>query len=127
MVAKSFPVLFVAPESVSEAVLASGLLKKLHDEAPNPRFTIVANRQLAPLYRDMPKVEQIMVTERKASGRRWFGLMGPVRARWAAPQRLPYLPRREPCMAPPQTLGAAGRLVRTGLIENSTANSLQDS
>jgi ADP-heptose:LPS heptosyltransferase len=90
MVAKSFPVLFVAPESVSEAVLASGLLKKLHDEAPNPRFTIVANRQVAPLYRDMPKVEQIMVTERKASGRRWFGLMGPVRAqRWALVVDLP--------------------------------------
>lgn len=84
MVAKSFPVLFVAPEGVSEAVLASGLLKKLHDEAPNPRFTIIATRQVAPLYADMPKVERIVVTERKASGRRWFGIMGPMRAqRWA--------------------------------------------
>jgi len=84
MATKAFPVLFVAPESVSEAVLASGLLRKLHDEAPNPRFTIVATRQVAPLYADMPKVESIIVTERKASGRRWFGLMGPLRARrWA--------------------------------------------
>ncbi|HLY79333.1 MAG TPA: glycosyltransferase family 9 protein [Caulobacteraceae bacterium] len=84
MAAKSFPVLFVAPEGVSEAVLASGLLKKLHDEAPNPRFTIIANRSVAPLYADMPKVERIVVTERKASGRRWFGVLGPVRAqRWA--------------------------------------------
>jgi len=84
MAAKSFPVLFVAPESVSEAVLASGLLKKLHDEAPNPRFTIIANRSVAPLYADMPKVERVIVTERKASGRRWFGVMGPMRAqRWA--------------------------------------------
>ena len=84
MAAKSFPVLFVAPEGVSEAVLASGLLKKLHDEAPNPRFTIVANRQVAPLYADMPKLERIIVTERRPSGRRWFGLMGPLRARrWA--------------------------------------------
>jgi ADP-heptose:LPS heptosyltransferase len=84
MAAKAFPVLFVAPEGVSEAVLASGLLKKLHDEAPNPSFTIVATSQVAPLYADMPKVERIIVTERKASGRRWFGLMGPLRARrWA--------------------------------------------
>ena len=84
MAAKSFPVLFVAPEGLSEAVLASGLLKKLHDEAPNPRFTIIATRQVAPLYADMPKVERIVVTERKASGRRWFGIMGPMRAqRWA--------------------------------------------
>ena len=59
----------------------SGLLKKLHDEAPNPRFTIVANRRVAPLYADMPKVERIVVTERKGSARRWFGLLGPMRAR----------------------------------------------
>jgi ADP-heptose:LPS heptosyltransferase len=65
-------------------VLASGLLKKLHDEAPNPRFTIIANRSVAPLYAEMPKVERVIVTERKASNRRWFGVMGPMRAqRWA--------------------------------------------
>jgi radical SAM superfamily enzyme YgiQ (UPF0313 family) len=52
-------------------------------------------------------------------------LMGPVRTRWAAPQRLPYLPKREPGSTSPQTLG--GRLVHSGLIENSTANPLQDS
>ena len=84
MAAKTFPVLFIAPGDVSEAVLASGLLKKLHDEAPNPRFTIVANRKVAPLYADMPKVEQVVVTDRRHSGRRWFGLFGPLRARrWA--------------------------------------------
>jgi ADP-heptose:LPS heptosyltransferase len=84
MASKAFPVLFVAPEGVSEAVLASGLLKKLHDEAPNPRFTIVANRQVAPLFAEMPKVEQVVITQRKASGGRWFGLLGPLRARrWA--------------------------------------------
>jgi len=54
MAGKSFPVLFIAPTSVSEAVLASGLLKKLHDEAPNPSFTIIANRAVAPLFAEMP-------------------------------------------------------------------------
>jgi ADP-heptose:LPS heptosyltransferase len=84
MAAKIFPVLYIAPGDVSEAVLASGLLKKLHDEAPNPRFTIVANRKVAPLYADMPKVEHVVVTDRRHSGRRWFGLFGPLRARrWA--------------------------------------------
>jgi ADP-heptose:LPS heptosyltransferase len=84
MAAKTFPVLFIAPGDVSEAVLASGLLKKLHDEAPNPRFTIVASRKVAPLFADMPKVEQVVVTDRRRSGRRWFGLFGPLRARrWA--------------------------------------------
>lgn len=90
MAAKSFPVLFIAPSGVSEAVLSSGLLKKLHDEAPNPRFTIVANRKVAPLYADMPKVERLMVTERRTSGSRWFGILGPLRARrWALVVDLP--------------------------------------
>jgi ADP-heptose:LPS heptosyltransferase len=90
MAAKSFPILFIAPGTVSEAVLSSGLLKKLHDEAPNPRFTIIANRKVAALYADMPKVERIIVTERKPSARRWFGLLGPLRARrWALVVDLP--------------------------------------
>ena len=83
MAAKTFPVLFIAPGDVSEAVLASGLLKKLHDEAPNPRFTIVANRKVAPLFADMPKVEQLVVSDRRHSGRRWFGLLRAVRGRGA--------------------------------------------
>ena len=84
MAARSFPILFIAARGVSEAVLSSGLLKKLVDEAPNPRFTIIANAKVAPLYADMPKVERVVVTERKSSARRWFGLFGPLRARrWA--------------------------------------------
>ncbi|MFI4936655.1 MAG: glycosyltransferase family 9 protein [Caulobacterales bacterium] len=84
MAAKSFPILFIAASEVSEAVLSSGLLKKLHDEAPNPSFTIVANAKVAPLFADMPKVERRVVTEKKPSGRRWFGVLGPLRARrWA--------------------------------------------
>ena len=85
MAAKTFPVLFIAPGDVSEAVLASGLLKKLHDEAPNPRFTIVASRKVAPLFADMPKVEQIMVTDRQALRRgAGSGSSGRCRARrWA--------------------------------------------
>lgn len=81
MPARSFPILFVAPSDVSEAVLASGLLKKLHDEAPNPRFTIIANRKVAALYENMPKVERLVRTERKPSTRRWLGLLGPLRSR----------------------------------------------
>ncbi|MGH6971187.1 MAG: glycosyltransferase family 9 protein, partial [Caulobacteraceae bacterium] len=90
MAAKTFPILFIAPHGVSEAVLSSGLLKKLHDEAPNPRFAIVASRQVAPLFADTPKLESLVATDRKASGRRWFGVLGPIRARrWALVVDLP--------------------------------------
>ena len=90
MAAKPFLVLFVAPLSVSEAVLASGLLKKLHDEAPNPEFTIVATSRVAPLFADMPKVARLVVSDRKRSGNRWFGPLGPMRAqRWSLVVDLP--------------------------------------
>ena len=90
MAAKTFPVLFIAPGDLREAVLSSGLLKKLHDEAPNPKFTIIANRRVAPLFADMPKIEQLVVTDRTRSGRRWFGPLGPFRARrWALVVDLP--------------------------------------
>jgi len=79
--ARSFNVLFVAPTDVSGAVLASGLLKKLHDEAPDPAFTIVATGKVAPLYADMPKVERIIIADKERSGRRWYGLFGGLRAR----------------------------------------------
>jgi len=84
MAAKTFTVLFIAPDDVSEAVLASGILKKLHDEAPNPRFTIVANRAVAPLFADMPKLAQLVVSDRRHTSQRWLGLFSPYRARsWA--------------------------------------------
>jgi ADP-heptose:LPS heptosyltransferase len=90
MASKSFPVLFVAPAGISEAVLTSGLLKKLHDEAPNPEFTIIANHTVAPLYADMPKVERVILSERSSSGQRWLGLLGPLRAqKWALVVDLP--------------------------------------
>jgi len=84
MAATTFPILFIVSGDVSEAVLASGLLKKLHDEAPNPRFTIVATPKVAPLFADMPKVERVIISQKKSSARHWLGLLGPIRARrWA--------------------------------------------
>ena len=84
MAAKSFPILFVAPVDVGDAVLASGLLKKLHDEAPNPHFTIIANPAVAPLFADFPKLDQLVVTQKPSRSSNWFGLFGRRRARaWA--------------------------------------------
>jgi ADP-heptose:LPS heptosyltransferase len=84
MAVRSFRILFIAASGVSEAVLSSGLIKKLVDEAPNPKFTVIANSKVAPLFADMPKVERLLVTDRKPSTRRWFGVFGPLRARrWA--------------------------------------------
>ena len=45
---KGFPILFIASSRIGDAVLASGLIKRLHDEIPNARFTIAAGPLAAP-------------------------------------------------------------------------------
>lgn len=64
MSSNPFPILFLAPSDPIDAVLASGLLKRLHDEIPEGRFTIVADTDVAALFRDMPHLDEIVVHAR---------------------------------------------------------------
>jgi ADP-heptose:LPS heptosyltransferase len=63
MAEKTFPILFIAPPRLGDAVLSSGLIKRLCDEVPNARFTFVAGRVTAPLFADTPGLEQIIVDD----------------------------------------------------------------
>jgi len=49
---KGFPILFIASSRIGDAVLASGLIKRLHDDHPDARFTIVAGPVSAALFAD---------------------------------------------------------------------------
>lgn len=60
-----FPILFLAPEAPADAILASGLVKRLLDEAPNASFTIVASAAVAPLFREVPRLEDLVIAERR--------------------------------------------------------------
>jgi ADP-heptose:LPS heptosyltransferase len=82
MAAARFPILFFAPAAPADAIFASGLIAKLHDEAPNASFTVVASAQAAPLFRCTPRLERLMVLPgegrlerfrlwRRLRGRRW--------------------------------------------------------
>src|ERR1700761_3533112 len=82
MAEKPFPILFIASARLGEAIQASGLIRRLRDEVPNARFTIVAGEKTAPLFADTPNLEQMIVQDeggpmpgfrlwRKVSGRRW--------------------------------------------------------
>ena len=42
MAESAFPILFLAPRGMTDAILASGLLKRLSDEVDNAAFTVVA-------------------------------------------------------------------------------------
>ncbi len=78
---KPFPILFVAPSRVGDAVLASGLIKTLVDEVPDARFTFVASALTAPLFAHTPRLEATIVMEKRPGGGHWIALWHQVRAR----------------------------------------------
>jgi ADP-heptose:LPS heptosyltransferase len=81
MATKAFPILFITATRIGDAVLASGLVKRLHDEIPNARFTIAAGPLAAPLFADTPGLDRILVMEKEKSGRHWLKLWREVRGR----------------------------------------------
>jgi ADP-heptose:LPS heptosyltransferase len=80
---RGFPILFITATRIGDAVLSSGLVKRLADEIPNARFTIVAGPDAAPLFSEVPGLDRIIVFEKAKSGGHWFKLWREVRkTRW---------------------------------------------
>jgi ADP-heptose:LPS heptosyltransferase len=79
--AGAFPILFLTSTRIGDAVLSSGLLKRLHDEIPNARFTIAAGPLAAPLFRDTPRLDRVLTVEKQKGGGHWFELWKQVRDR----------------------------------------------
>ncbi len=70
-----FPILVLAPDDVADAVMASGVIARLHAEVPNAAFTIVAGPKSAPLFRELPSLErQVLVRGEGAWSRLNLGL-----------------------------------------------------
>jgi len=78
---EGFPILFIASSRIGDAVLASGLIRRLHDEIPNARFTIVAGPLSAPLFADTPNLTRLIVMEKSKGKGHWFKLWSQVRGR----------------------------------------------
>jgi ADP-heptose:LPS heptosyltransferase len=77
----SFPILFITATRIGDAVLSSGLIRRLSEEIPNARFTVVAGPAAAPLFADVPNLDQLIVFEKAKSGGHWFDLWRKVRRR----------------------------------------------
>ena len=58
-----FPILFFAPPLLEDAIMASGVFRRLHDEIDNARFTVVSGAAAAALFREAPKREATVLTE----------------------------------------------------------------
>ena len=84
MAAKPFPILFIGPDRIGDAVLSSGLIKRLADEMPSARFTIVAGPTAAPLFAEVPCLDALIVMQKRKRSAHWFGLWNKVRhKRWS--------------------------------------------
>ena len=75
----AFPILFVTSNRIGDAVLSSGLIKRLSDEIPNARFTVVAGPVAAPLFEEVPSLDRIIPFAKSKSGGHWFDLWRQVR------------------------------------------------
>ncbi len=79
MVTRSFPILFITSTRIGDAVLSSGLIRRLADELPDARFTIVAGPMAAPLFENTPNLDALIVTEKRPLGMHWYRLWRQVR------------------------------------------------
>jgi ADP-heptose:LPS heptosyltransferase len=77
----SFPILFITATNIGDAVLSSGLVKRLADEIPNARFTIVAGPAAAPLFTCVPNLDELIVFTKQKDGSHWLDLWRKVRRR----------------------------------------------
>lgn len=76
-----FPILFITATRIGDAVLSSGLIKRLADEIPEARFTIVAGPVAAPLFAEVPNLDEVIVFAKAKDGSHWLDLWRKVRKR----------------------------------------------
>lgn len=79
MASKPFPILFIGPGRIGDAVLASGLIRKLAAEIPRARFTIAVGPAAAPLFADVPGLDALIVMQKEKGSGHWFKLWNQVR------------------------------------------------
>lgn len=79
MAPKPFPILFIGPGRIGDAVLTSGLIAKLAREVPGARFTIAVGPAAAPLFADTPNLDALILFEKQKGSGHWFKLWNQVR------------------------------------------------
>src|SRR5687767_13243693 len=79
MATKPFPILFIGPGRIGDAVLSSGLIRKLAEEIPQARFTIAVGPAAAPLFADLPGLDALIVMQKQKGSGHWFKLWNRVR------------------------------------------------
>lgn len=76
-----FPILFITSSRIGDAVLSSGLIRRLAEEIPHARFTVVAGPLAAPMFKDIPSLDRLIALEKQPMGLHWVKLWRQVRGR----------------------------------------------
>ncbi|HUK08009.1 MAG TPA: glycosyltransferase family 9 protein [Stellaceae bacterium] len=68
-------ILFVTATRIGDAVLSTGLLSHLVECNPQARFTIAAGPIAAPLFEAVPRLDRLIVVDKRRFGLHWLGLL----------------------------------------------------
>src|SRR5690606_22642285 len=71
-------ILFITATRIGDAVLSTGLLAWLVDRHEEARFTIAAGPAAAPLFEAVPRLEEVIVVEKRKGGLHWPALWAKV-------------------------------------------------
>jgi len=74
-------ILFVSATRIGDAVLSTGLLSYLVERYPDARFTIGAGPVAAPLFEAVPRLERLIVIDKRRYGLHWLALYARVAGR----------------------------------------------
>ncbi|TWB19046.1 ADP-heptose:LPS heptosyltransferase [Nitrospirillum amazonense] len=74
-------VLFITSTRLGDAVLTTGLLGHLVDQMPDARFTIACGPIAAPLFRAMPRLDEIIAMPKRRLAGHWLDLWRQVAGR----------------------------------------------
>ena len=74
-------ILFVTATRIGDAVLSTGLLNYLIERYPDARLTIAAGPVAAPLFEAVPRLERVVIIEKRRWALHWVPLYAAVAAR----------------------------------------------
>lgn len=76
-------ILFIAPNRIGDAVVASGLLDHLVSTHPEARFTVACGTPAGGVFQRMPNLESLILVEKRPRNMHWLTLWRQVvRRRW---------------------------------------------
>lgn len=75
-------ILFVTSSRIGDAVLSTGLLDHLARTYPDARFTVACGPVAAGLFAHMPRLDRLIIFDKRRYGRHWFGLWAKTAFTW---------------------------------------------